>query len=112
MIGNYKMKESNDNDQILNIDELRHIAELSRVSFSEEELKTLNSQLNDILNSIGILSEADTENVEATRHISGISNVYRDDLSTESMSREQVLDNAPLSQEGYVRVRGVFDDEN
>ena len=106
------MKESNDNDQILNIDELRHIAELSRVSFSEEELKTLNSQLNDILNSIGILSEADTKNVEATRHISGISNVYRDDLSTESMSREQVLDNAPLSQEGYVRVRGVFDDEN
>ena len=112
MIGNYKMTESNKNRQILNIDELRHIAELSRVAFTEEELALLSSQLNDILNSIGELAEADTSNVEATRHISDISNIYREDLSTESMSREQVLDNAPLSQEGYVRVRGVFDEEN
>mgnify|MGYP002848799686 CR=1 FL=1 len=112
MIGNCKMTEPNQNKQILNIDELRHIAELSRVAFTEEELALLSSQLNDILNSIGELAEADTSNVEATRHISDVSNIYREDVPAESLSREQVLDNAPLSQEGYVRVRGVFDEEN
>jgi len=112
VIGNCKMTEPNQNKQILNIDELRHIAELSRVAFTEEELALLSSQLNDILNSIGELAEADTSNVEATRHISDVSNIYREDVPAESLSREQVLDNAPLSQEGYVRVRGVFDEEN
>ena len=112
MIGNCKITEPNQNKQILNIDELRHIAELSRVAFTEEELALLSSQLNDILNSIGELAEADTSNVEATRHISDVSNIYREDVPAESLSREQVLDNAPLSQEGYVRVRGVFDEEN
>ena len=112
MIGNCKMTEPNQNKQILNIDELRHIAELSRVAFTEEELALLSSQLNDILNSIGELAQADTSNVEATRHISDVSNIYREDVPAESLSREQVLDNAPLSQEGYVRVRGVFDEEN
>jgi aspartyl-tRNA(Asn)/glutamyl-tRNA(Gln) amidotransferase subunit C len=102
---------SDDNNEKLTIDELRNIAQLARVSFSEEELELVSGQLSDILDHIAVLSEADTDNIEETRYITGASNIYRRDITNSSLSRDQVLKNAPVSQEGYVRVRGVFEEE-
>lgn len=94
----------------LTLDEVRHLSMLSRVGATEEELAQMSTQLTSILDHIAVLGEADTTDVEPTGHASDVSNVLRKDVSRPSLSRGEALSNAPIAQEGYVRVRGVLDD--
>ena len=94
----------------LTLDDVRHLAMLARVSTIEEDLEKMRGQLSSILDSIRVLADVDTEGVEPTAHAIAVENVFRDDESRASMDRDDVLRNAPSSQEGYVRVRAVFDE--
>ena len=105
------MTDSDAQDTHLTLDEVRHLSMLARVGATEEELERMRSQLASILDSIAVLQEADTEGVEPTSQAIDVTNVLRDDASRPSRTREDILANAPLAQEGYVRVRGVFDDQ-
>jgi len=83
---------------------------LARVGTSEDELEPMRGQLVDILESFKVLQEVNTDGVDPTAHAIAVENVFRDDSARQSNSREEVLKNAPSAQEGYVRVRGVFDE--
>lgn len=59
--------------------EIDHIAELSRLSLSEEEKDKFSAQLDSILQYVGQLDEVDTKNVDITAQVSGLVDVWRDD---------------------------------
>ena len=90
---------------------VRSLAELSRVGMTEEEIKSFGGQLDAIIRSVSALQEVDTEGVEPTGHAIEVTNVYREDADRESYGRDEMLSNAPAAQEGYVRVRYVFGEE-
>ena len=92
-------------------DLVRSLAELSRVGMTEEEISQFGDELDAIIESVSALQEVDTDGVEPTGHAIDVTNVYRNDSSRESYSREEMLSNAPASQEGYVRVRYVFGED-
>ncbi len=94
----------------LSLDDVRHLAMLARVGASEEDLERMRGQLANILENFRVLQEIDTDDVEPTGHAIAVENVFREDVSRPSIPREDVLENAPSAQEGYVRVRGVFDE--
>ena len=94
----------------LGMDDVRHLAELARVGASEADLEQMRRDLVNILENFTVLEEVDTAGVEPTGHANAVENVFREDVSRPSISREDVLKNAPTAQEGYVRVRGVFDE--
>ena len=82
---------------MLSKDEVRHIAKLSRLKLSEEEVEKFSKELTSILDYIDILNELDTENVEPTAQVTDLTNVFREDkvLKPES-SKEELLDCSPL----------------
>jgi len=90
-------------------DDIKHIAQLSRISLSEEEETRFGEQLGSILQYIEKLDEVETKNIEPTAQVSGLSDVLRTD-EVKEWDREEVL--AALGQgeieNGQVKVKRVL----
>jgi len=89
-------------------DTVRHIARLSRIALSEEELRTFGAQLADILDYFGKLQELDTADVEPMAHAVELHNVLAADEPGESLPVAQVLANAPARDGDLFRVPRVI----
>ncbi len=97
------------NDERLSADEVRQIAALARISMNDEEVEIMRSQMVNILNNIDVLNNVDTAGVEPTGHSVDVRSVMRKDEPTESLRRDDVLLNAPSSEDSFIRVRSVLD---
>ena len=84
--------------------EVKKIAELSRLSLSSEELKKRTEDMNNILNYMDTLNEIDTENVEELYNVNDIKNSLREDNYEPSLDKKDVLANSPSSNSDYVEV--------
>lgn len=93
----------------VSIEEVRHIADLARLRFSDDEERELADQMSRILDHMDKLEELDTEDVEPMSHVLEISNVFREDQSEQRISREEALENAPHADREYFRVPKVID---
>jgi len=93
----------------ISIKEVDHIADLSRLKFSEEEKQKLAGHMADIIEFANKISELDTSNVEPTNHVLDIQNVFRKDEVIESYNREDLLKNAPSSEAGCIVVPNVVE---
>ncbi|MDR7416138.1 MAG: Asp-tRNA(Asn)/Glu-tRNA(Gln) amidotransferase subunit GatC [Armatimonadota bacterium] len=88
-----------------------HIARLSRLELTEEELDRYGLQLSTILEYFGRLLELPTEGVEITSHPIPVTNVFREDVVEPSLPVEEVLAMAPEAREGYFVVPRVLEPE-
>ena len=84
--------------------EVKRIAELSRLSLSSEELKKRTQDMNNILNYMDTLNEINTENVEELYNVNDIKNSLREDNFESSLDKKDVLANSPSSNSDYVEV--------
>ena len=91
------------------LDDVRKVAKLARLSFSEEEEARLVTDLNQMLAYVASLDALDTSQVAPTTHVLPLSNVFRSDEPTESLSQEAALANAPRSGHGHFRVPKVIE---
>ena len=86
-----------------------HIATLARVHLTDDEVAKLAEQLSGIIGHFDVLQRIDTEGVEPTAHTLPLRNVFADDVARPSMRQEDVLELAPLTEDGYLRVRAVLE---
>lgn len=85
-------------------EEVKHIAKLAEIDFSEDEIEKFTHQLGKILGHVAKISEVDTEEVAPTSHTLEIKNVFREDVVKKSLSKEDALKNAPDEKDGGFRV--------
>lgn len=88
--------------------DVEHVAELARLSFSEEEKVRLTGELNTVLAYMEQLNRLDTTNVEPLSQVIPLENVFRDDVQTPGVTREEALRNAPARSEEFFRVPRVI----
>ncbi len=91
------------------VEEVDKIATLSRLSFSEQEKKNFQHDLEAILMAAQRLAELDTQNVPPTAHIQGIENVLRADVVMPSMENERLTAGAPERDNGCFIVPKVVE---
>jgi aspartyl-tRNA(Asn)/glutamyl-tRNA(Gln) amidotransferase subunit C len=84
--------------------EVKKIAELSRLSLSSDELKKRTEDMNNIIHYMDTLNEIDTDNVEELYNVHDMNNTLRDDSFEESLDKKDVLKNSPSSNEDYIEV--------
>lgn len=84
--------------------EVKKIAELSRLSLSSDELKKRTEDMNNIIHYMDILNEINTDNVEELYNVHDMNNTLRDDSFEESLDKKDVLKNSPRSNEDYIEV--------
>jgi aspartyl-tRNA(Asn)/glutamyl-tRNA(Gln) amidotransferase subunit C len=94
----------------LSADEVRHVAELAKLRLTEAEIEQFAGQLSAILEYAERLQEVDTSSVPPTPYILPLVNVMREDVPAPSLSNEEALANAPDSEDGFFRVRAVFEE--
>jgi aspartyl-tRNA(Asn)/glutamyl-tRNA(Gln) amidotransferase subunit C len=92
-------------------DEVKHIAELAKLALTDEEIDKMARQLSDILDYAARLNELDTEAIPPTASVIPNQNVMRADVVTPSLTRDQVLANAPDtdSQREFIRVKAILE---
>ena len=96
-------------EEILSVEDVRHIARLAALRIDEEEVQTMRRQLSDILAHFQTLAELDTEGVAPTGHTTDAHTVMREDDEMPAMDRNQTLSNAPFVDGEFVRVRPVIE---
>jgi aspartyl-tRNA(Asn)/glutamyl-tRNA(Gln) amidotransferase subunit C len=92
-------------------DTVRHLASLARILVTDEEVETLASELNVIVDAVAKVNEAVSGDVVATSHPIPMSNVFREDEVRPSLTQVQALSGAPDSAEGRFRVAAILDEE-
>ena len=92
-------------------DEVKHIAELAKLALTDDEIDKMARQLSDILDYAARLNELDTEAIPPTASVIPNQNVMRADVVTPSLTRDQVLANAPDtdSQREFIRVKAILE---
>lgn len=88
---------------------LQKIAHLARLEVRPEEEAELLHSLNGVLTWMEQLNEVDTTGVEPLTHISGETNVLRDDVVGNHLPRQQALANAPQHDEQFFEVPKVLE---
>ena len=74
-----------------------YVAHLARVHLTEAEVREFQGQFDQIIGYFNELRELDVSGVEPTAHAVEVRNVFRKDEPRESLSREAVLANAPVT---------------
>jgi aspartyl-tRNA(Asn)/glutamyl-tRNA(Gln) amidotransferase subunit C len=97
-------------DQLLSLEEVRHIAKLARLELSAAQLEQYRSQLATVLEHIGKLNELDVTNVEPMAHPSEIANRLDSDQVQPSLALDAVLANAPAVEDRFLAVPKVLAD--
>ena len=90
-------------------DDVQHLAQLSSLQLTDEELDHLQADIGNILDYIEQLGELDTIGVEPTYQVTGLENVWRDDAVIKTdVTREQMLALSTESASNQVKVPKVL----
>ncbi len=93
----------------ITLEDVEYVADLARLELSADEKNQLVHQLGRILGYIEKLDELDTTDVEPTSHVLPIHNVMRADEARDGMARDQALELAPASHDGYFEAPRVVE---
>ncbi len=88
--------------------EVERIAKLARIGLSPEETAKMSVELGNILEFVEQLLAVDISDTEPTDQVTGLVDVWREDVVVPSPPREQLLANAPEQKDGYIVVKRVL----
>lgn len=90
-------------------DDVIHLAQLSNLQLSDDQVASLQADLASILDYINELSELDTSGVEPTYQVTDLENVMREDIvEHHDADREKLLELAPVKAEHQIKVPKVL----
>ncbi len=105
--GNFHRKEnlfmSIDRDDIVKV------SRLAKIHLNEADIPELTQRINRILSMVDDMQSIDTTGIEPMANPMDAIQHLRDDVVTEKNQREQLMENAPVSEDGLFLVPQVLD---
>jgi aspartyl-tRNA(Asn)/glutamyl-tRNA(Gln) amidotransferase subunit C len=92
-------------------DVVAHLANLSRIALTQEEIEKLTGELGAIVDNVAKVSEVATADVPATSHPIPLSNVFRKDVVGETLTTEAALAGAPEHDGSRFKVSAILGEE-
>ena len=93
----------------LSIEEVETIAELAKLTLTDDEKTMFQEQLSAILDYAQLLQQVDTTGITPTTSALPLNNVMRPDVVELSLENEDALFNAPDAEDGSFKVRAVLE---
>ena len=93
----------------ITLQQVKRIAELARLEFSEEELEAFTRQMDSSLAYFDKLNEVDTGAIKPTSHAIMVRNVFREDEVVASIPTALSLENAPEKESDCFRVPKIIE---
>lgn len=95
----------------LSIDDVRHVANLARLAFDDDQLEQLRDELGRILGYAEQVREVATSDVPPTSHAYPLTNVWRADEVRPSLDAAAALATGPAIEDGRFRVPRIIDED-
>lgn len=90
-------------------DDVQHLAQLSNLQLTENEVGSLQTDLENIVGYIQQLDELDTTGVEPTYQVTDLENVWRkDEVDTYGIEKSALLGLAPAVEAEQIKVPKVL----
>ena len=90
----------------MNLKDVEVLAELARIELSEDEKKSLLSDMQGILEYVKIIENVETENVKPEYKLF---NVWRqDEITPREFSSELIKEQFPDAQDGFLKVKKIL----
>lgn len=89
-------------------EEIIHIAKLASLNLTEEEISRYAKDMTDILEFAEVVNSLNTDSIKETVGINGEYNVFRKDEVKQTISKEELLKNAPSQDDGMFRIPKVI----
>lgn len=90
-------------------EDILHLADLSEMSLSEDNIASLEKDLQGIINYISQIGELDTKDVEPTYQVFEMENVWREDeILPQDANREQLLALTKEEKDNQIKVPKVL----
>ncbi|MFT4126748.1 MAG: Asp-tRNA(Asn)/Glu-tRNA(Gln) amidotransferase subunit GatC [Gordonia sp. (in: high G+C Gram-positive bacteria)] len=92
-------------------EEVAHLARLSRLALSEDELDTYAQQLDSILAHVAQVAEVAADDVPPTAHPAALANVLRPDVVVPGLTTDAALSGAPAVEQSRFAVPQILGEE-
>ena len=92
-------------------DEVAHLARLSRIALSDDELDHLAPQLDQIISAVARVQEVTAEGIPPTTHALPLVNVFREDEPMPCLTAEEALAMAPAVEQQRFRVPRILGED-
>lgn len=91
-----------------------HIAHLANIPTTQGERERLAHEFSDTLQVVDQLRQVDVSDVEPTHQVTGLENVWREDVVEESrmFTQEEALSNATHTHNGFFVVNRILEEAN
>lgn len=94
----------------ISVSDVKKLAKLSALSISDDQVPQLQAELNRILEYIDQLNEVNTDDVEPTYQVNGLSSVTRqDEIVDYGVSHTGLMQNVPKRRDNYIEVPRVIE---
>lgn len=88
-----------------------HLAKLSRLALTDEELDQFATQIDKIVDSVSAVGQVDAAGVEPMSHPHSVLAPMREDVIVPTLTAEQALDQAPDAEDGRFVVPQILGGE-
>lgn len=92
-------------------DDVARLADLARIQLTDDEIARYAGDFDAIMNAVASVSEVASQDVPATSHPMPMTNVFREDEVTETLSQEAALAGAPEQEDGRFLVPQILGEE-
>ena len=95
-------------------DTIKHVATLSRLEFSDDEIGKFTEQMSSIINMANQLQEVDTEGVEETVQVVDRDTVFREDKPEhwQGQNIDTLMKNVPEKANGFIKVPVIIEKDD
>lgn len=91
-------------------EQVKHVASLAKLQFDDDQLGKFTTQLESIIDLFETIDKVDTTGVKPMTSATDQVNAMREDIAVNSNQREALLNNAPDTEEGYIKVPAIIDE--
>ncbi len=93
----------------ISADDVKKLAALSALQVSDQEITSLQAELEQILSYVAQLDKVETSGLKPTYQVTGLKNVTRsDEFIDYGVSKDELLKNAPEVNDGQIKVKRVL----
>lgn len=87
-----------------------HVAKLANLPLDEKHAKKLEKQLESILDYVNKLNDVNTSGIEETSQVTGLENVTRSDIQSQSISQKEALSGSKSTHNGFFKVPAILEE--
>ncbi|MCX6782728.1 MAG: Asp-tRNA(Asn)/Glu-tRNA(Gln) amidotransferase subunit GatC [Candidatus Levybacteria bacterium] len=88
--------------------DISRIAKLANIPLDDENKNKLEEQLLETIYYIESLQEINTDGKEPTNQVTGLKNIFREDIISKSFSQEESLRNSSCTEKGMFKVKAIL----